>query len=256
MDRAFVLSARLAVALLAVAGGAAEAAHPLLTEDTGTQGEGNVQLEVMVDKARDHPPGAKVRELQTTMVLSYGLLDQADLQLGLPYLRQHLHDALGRRADRGPLDATVDLKWRFYESDGLSLGLKPGITLPDGNERRGFGSGRVTWGALLILSFETGPWAFHSHAGYRRNNNSANQRDALAHVSGALTYKATEQIRLVADLSADSNPDRANHSSLRYSVLGFIYSATPKLDFDVGLKHGHGQAATDRALLVGATLRW
>lgn len=256
MNRVFDLPSRLAALLLAAASGAAGAAHPLLTEDTGTQGEGNAQLELMVDRNRDRPPGARVREQQTTAVLSYGLTDTADLQVGLPYLRQHTHDAFGRHADRGPLDATVDLKWRFHQADAFSLGLKPGITLPSGNADRGFGAGRVTWGALLILSYEPGPWAFHAHAGYRRNNNSGNQRESLGHVSAALTYQATEQFKLVADSSADSNPDRNDRSSLRYRVIGFIYSATPKLDFDLGLKHGHGQAATDRAFLVGATLRW
>lgn len=233
-----------------------EAAHPLLTEDTGTQGEGNYQLELMIDRTRDHPPGVKVREQQTTAVLSYGLLENADLQLGLPYLRQHTHDALGRHADGGALDASVDLKWRFYEENAFSLGLKPGITLPSGNADRGFGTGRATWGALLILSYEPGPWAFHSHAGYRRNNNTEDQRNALAHISAALTYKVTEPLKLVADLSADSNPDRHDRSWLRYSVLGFIYSATPKLDFDVGLKHGHGPAVAERSFMFGATLRW
>lgn len=234
----------------------AEAAHPLLTEDTGTQGEGKFQIELMVDRTRDHPPGATVRELQTAAVLSYGLLDNADLQVGLPYTRQHSHDVLGRHAERGPLDASVDLKWRFYEDNGLSLGFKPGITLPTGDERRGLGTGRTTWGALLILSWEPGDWAFHTHAGVRHNNNAVGQRTTLAHISAALTWKATEQLKLVADASADTNPDRADRASLRYSVLGFIYSPTPAIDFDAGVKHGHGRAAADRAFLFGATYRW
>jgi hypothetical protein len=234
----------------------AGAAHPLLTEDTGTQGEGKFQLELMVDKTRDHPPRARVRELQTAAVLSYGLLDNADLQLGLPYLRQHSHDALGRHAGKGPLDASLDLKWRFLEREALSLAFKPGITLPTGDEGRGFGSGRATWGGLLVLSYEPGPLAFHSHLGYRRNNNAADQRSGLSHLSAALTYKATERLKLVADFSADTNPDRADRGTLRYRILGLIYSPTPAFDLDAGLKHGHGRAATDHAILVGATFRW
>jgi hypothetical protein len=234
----------------------AEAAHPLLTEDTGTQGDGKFQIELMVDRTRDHPPGATVRELQTAAVLSYGLTDNADLQVGLPVLRQHTHDASGRHARKGPLDASLDLKWRFFEHEALSLAFKPGITLPTGDEKRGFGTGRITWGTLLVLSYEPGPLAFHSHAGYRRNNNVVGQRTSLAHISAALTYRMTEQLKLVADASADTNPDRADRASLRYSILGFIYSPTPGLDFDAGLKHGHGRAAADRAFLFGATYRW
>ncbi len=234
----------------------AEAAHPLLTEDTGTQGLGNVQLELMVDSTRDHTPGATVRDLQTTAVLSYGVLENVDLQLGLPHIRQHTHDAAGRHAERGLLDASLDLKWRFFEREALSLGLKPGVTLPSGDKDRGFGNGRATWGALTILSYEPGPWAFHSHFGYRRNNNAVGDRASLRHVSAALTWKATERLKLVADFSADTNPDRAGRGSLRYRILGLIYSPTPAFDLDAGLKHGHGRAATDQAFLVGATWRW
>ncbi|GIK24415.1 MAG: hypothetical protein BroJett006_06610 [Betaproteobacteria bacterium] len=246
----------LAAVLAAGFGPTVEAAHPLLTEDTGTQGDGKYQLELMVDKTRDTPPGVTVRELQTAAVLSYGLLENADLQVGLPVLRQHTHDAGGRHARKGPLDASLDLKWRFYEREALSLAFKPGITLPTGDANRGFGAGRATWGALLVLSYEPGPLAFHSHVGYRRNNNTVDQRSDLMHLSGALAWKATERLKLVADFSADSNPDGADRSSIRYRVLGFIYSPTPAFDLDAGLKHGHGRAATDRAFLLGATFRW
>ncbi|PWB44686.1 MAG: hypothetical protein C3F19_01070 [Rhodocyclales bacterium] len=249
---------RLAAAAVLAAGfgTSVEAAHPLLTEDTGTQGDGNYQLELMLDKTRDNPPGVTVRELQTAAVLSYGLLENADLQVGLPVLRQHTHDAGGRHARKGPLDASLDLKWRFYEREALSLAFKPGITLPTGDAGRGFGAGRATWGALLVLSYEPGPLAFHSHLGYRRNNNTVDQRSDLMHLSGALAWKATDRLKLVADFSADSNPDGADRSSIRYRVLGFIYSPTPAFDLDAGLKHGHGRAATDRAFLLGATFRW
>jgi len=249
---------RLAAAALVASGCAvpAGAAHPLLTEDTGTQGLGNAQLELMVDKTRDGQSGNTVREHVATAVLSYGVLENADLQFGLPHIRQHAHGALGRHASQGPLDASVDFKWRFFEREALSLGLKPGITVPTGDKDRGFGTGRATWGALLVLSYEPGPLAFHTHAGYRRNSNALGQRTSLRHVSAALTYKATERLKLVADFSADSSPDRADRTSVRYRILGFIYSPTPSLDFDAGLKHGHGDPAADRACLFGATLRW
>lgn len=242
--------------LLASSLGSAEAAHPLLTEDTGTQGAGNYQLELMLDRTRDDASGAIVRELLRTAVLSYGVLENADLQFGLPHVRQHTHDALGRRADKGVGDASLDLKWRFYEDDALSFGVKPGMTLPTGDEGRGLGAGRVNWGTLLILSYEPGDWAFHTHFGYRRNDNAAGDRVSLRHLSGALTWKVTERLKLVADLSAETNPDRAAHGSLRYRILGLIYTPTPSFDVDVGLKHGHGRMATDRAFLIGATLRW
>lgn len=236
--------------------GPAGAAHPLLTEDTGTQGEGGFQIELMVDRARDRSAGVTVRELQTTAVLSYGLRGNLDLQAGLPYLRLDEHDAGGSRGTDGMLDASLDLKWRFFEREALSLALKPGLTLPTGNEDRGFGGGHATWGSLLVLSYAPGPWALHSHFGYRRNSYETGERRDLWQVSAAATWQVTEKLRLVADLSADTDPARGSRSSLRHRILGLICSPTPSLDIDAGLKHGHGQAATDRAVLLGLTFRW
>jgi hypothetical protein len=33
------------------------------------------------------------------------------------------------------------VKWRFYEKDGLSFAIKPGIILPTGEEDKGLGDG-------------------------------------------------------------------------------------------------------------------
>ncbi|MCC6658199.1 MAG: transporter [Rhodocyclaceae bacterium] len=250
--RACLAAAVLAAGLVAPA----EAAHPLLTEDTGTQGQGHFQLELMVDKTRDRTSGIGTRALQTAAVLSYGLREDIDLQLGQPWLRQQVRDALGRRRDSGGVDTSLDLKWRFFERDALSLAAKPGITLPTGNEDRGFGSGRLAWGSLLVLSYAPGSWALHSHLGYRRNGNSLGERRDLWHVSAAATYQASERLRLVADLSADSDPARGRRGTLRYRILGLIWSPLPALDIDAGIKHGHGEAATDRAVLGGLTFRW
>jgi len=246
----------LALAVAAAAAGPAHAAHPLLTEDTGTQGEGRFQLELTADRTRDQPPGQTAREVLAGAVLSYGIGDTVDLQFGLPWLRLHTHDVAGHHADRGLLDASLDLKWRFYERGPLSLGFKPGITAPSGNAGRGFGAGRAGVGALLILSWEPGPLALHSHAGYRRNDNTVGQRTSLGHLSAAVTWEASEKLKLVADASVDTNPDRGSRASVRYAIVGLVYSVTPDFDLDFGIKHGLGAPATDHAILVGAALRW
>lgn len=219
---------------------AAHAAHPLITEDTGTQGRGRWQLELNGERTRD---GA-ARATQTAAVLSYGFVDSADLQVGIPYVR---HEGKG--------DAAVDVKWRFWESGALSLGLKPGITLPTGRDERGLGAGRVTWGSLFILSYEPERWAFHSHAGYRHNRNTLGQRESLKHLSGAVLFKATERLRLLIDVSRDTDPDPASDTTLRQHVVGFIYSLTRDFDIDAGIRRGN-EPAIDRALLFGLTLRW
>ena len=231
----------LAIAIATVPG--ARAAHPLITEDTGTQGQGRWQLEAFGEEGRERVSGARLE--QYGAVLSYGLAETADLQFGLPWLRQ---------AGSGVGDASVDLKWRFFKKDFLSLGLKPRITLPTGDEGAGRGTGRLTWGTLFILSYEPGPLALHAHAGYRRNRNKLGERESLNQLAGAATYRFGD-VRLVGELARETNPDPAG-STARTATMGAIWSLTRDFDLDIGWRSGRGGAALDDIFLLGATWRW
>lgn len=224
------------------------AAHPLVTEDTGTQGAGGWQLEVNAERSRDRIEGVAERAWQPAATLSYGPIDTIDLQLTVARL-----DVRG--GARGALDTALDLKWRFYESGALSFALKPGLTLPTGDENEGRGSGDATWGALFIASYELQRWAFHGHAGYRRNRNRLAERESLWQLAGALGFEATPALDLIVDISFDRNPDPGSRRELRQTVLGVIYGATKHLDLDAGIRRGN-DPAIDRALLFGVTLRW
>lgn len=233
--------------LLALVAAPAFAAHPLITEDTGTQGKGGWQLELNGERTKDSEEGETFRGKQGNAVLSYGLTDKADLQVGWPYQDNGV--------EKGEGDAAIDLKWRFYESGPLSLGLKPGVTLPTGDDERGLGTGRVTYGTLLIASYDVEGAALHSHVGYRYNANDVGLRKSLWHWSGALWWKATEKLKVVGDLSYDTNPDPESDTLVRQWIFGFIYSITKDIDLDVGYRRGN-DPAIDRAYMAGVTLRW
>jgi hypothetical protein len=176
--------------------------------------------------------------------------------VGVSHLRLTLEDGGGTTVDAGLSGVSIDLKWRFLERGPLSLGLKPGVTIPTGESERGLGSGRWTVGALGILSYEPGPLAFHSHVGCRYNNNLLGERRSLWHFSGALALQATERLKVVADLAYDTNTSPRGGRSLVHSVLGAIYGPTKDVDLDVGVKLGHSTAAIDLTWLAGITLRW
>lgn len=221
----------------------AYAAHPLITEDTGTQGAQRRQLEVFGEEAKDR--GTRLRKQRYGAVLSYGIADAADVQVGLPWYRSG-PDGVG--------DVSLDVKWRFFERESLSFAVKPGITLPTGDERDGRGTGKTTWGSLLIVSYAPGAVALHAHAGYRRNENKLGERETLHRLAMAATYRVGN-VRLVADLARETNPVPGGRTA-RYSTAGLIWSLSRDLDLDVGRRQGHGGAPIDEALLLGATMRW
>jgi len=233
----------------------AHAAHPLLTEDTGTQGQGNFQLELTGERGRESTDAGTLYAEQPSAVLAYGLTDTADLQVGTSYLRLTLDDGISSTRIAGVSDVTVDVKWRFLEDGPLSLALKPGIIVPVGSEAKGLGRGNWAGGALLVFSYEPGPVAFHSHLGYLYNP-IVGERTSLWHISGAVTWQATEQLKLVADVAYDTNPLAYGADSVVRAVLGAIYSPVKNVDLDIGVKHGFQTPALGIALLAGVTLRW
>lgn len=216
----------------------AHAAHPLITEDTSTQGAGHRQLEALGEQAR----GDGSREEAYTGVFSYGAGEAADAQLVMPVSR----DGVG--------DVGLDLKWRFYERGPLSFALKPDLTLPTADAGAGRGAGKATWGSLIIVSYAPGALALHAHAGWRRNENKLGERESLSQLAVAATYRLAD-VRLVGELVRGTNPAPGGRS-VRTATAGAIWLVGRDLDLDIGWRRGYAGAAGDRTLLLGVTSRW
>ncbi|MDH4192510.1 MAG: transporter [Betaproteobacteria bacterium] len=263
-----------ATLVLLACGTGAYAAHPYLTDDTGTQGKGNWQLELTAERGRDAASAdlgaGLVRQessySQFAPVLTYGLLDNLDIALGGTRVNQReTLDGVLANETAGRGDSSLELKWRFYESGNLSLALKPGISLPTGDEQKGLGSGKTSWAANLILTYETKPWTLLANLAYQRARfalpaDEAASRAHLWRASAGFAYGLAEGLRLAAEAGVSTNPARNDPFSpppaARFAMLGIIYSPTDKMDFDLGLRKGLNRGEIDSTLLAGATFRW
>lgn len=237
------------------------AAHPLITDDTGTQGKGKFQLEVngQYDYDREKIEGVTVKTTggQLSGTLSYGLIDSLDLVLGLPYAWNKVREENVIVSDEhGISDMTFEVKWRFFEIEGFSFALKPGISFPTGNENRGLGSGRVGYHTYLIASKELAPWAFHVNLGYLRNENKFDEEKNIWHASVATTYEVVKNVKLVGNIGIERNTDRAADNDPAFLIAGVIYSPLENFDIDFGVKTGLNKAETDISFLAGITLRF
>jgi hypothetical protein len=264
----------LAALQLAVVPAAGRAAHPFLTDDTGTQGTGNWQLELLgqrsyLDRSADAGAGPvrqESRETSFNPVLTYGLRDNLDLAVGLNHLRYRVtEDGAVTDEASGMSDSTLELKWRFHESGDFSLALKPGLSLPTGNENRGLGTGRTSWGVTLIATYEAGPWTFLGNAAYTRqryglSQDEAASREHLWRLSGGATWSVADGVRLVGELGIRTNGARDDPfqpgRNGQFAMLGAIYSPDKKVDLDVGVRRRLNRAEPDTVILVGATFRW
>ncbi len=237
------------------------AAHPLITDDTGTQGKGKFQLEVnsQWDYDKESKNGLTTKRIggEVGTILSFGIIDKVDIVLGIPFQwfkEKENGEILSRES--GISDISLELKWRFYEKDGWSFALKPGATFPTGNEKKDLGTGRVTYNIFFITTKEIEPLAFHLNLGYMRNENKLDERKDIWHISLASELKLIKDLRLVANIGMERNPDRTSNKYPAFILGGFIYSIFENFDIDIGIKGGLNKPETDVTILAGIAWRF
>jgi hypothetical protein len=260
-----ILAAVLAVGVIVsvMAGGEAFAAHPLITDDTGTQGKGKVQLELVGEYGVDKEEGVteKSFEAPTAPVLSIGVAETVDLVLSSTYQLIETEESGASSTTRGSSDTSFELKWRFYEKNGLSFAVKPGVSLPTGDENKGLGNGKASYGAFFISTKEMEPWAVHFNLGYLRNeykleaDEEANRKD-IWHVSLASQVEVVKDLTVVANIGMETNSDKTSNADPAFILGGIIYSVTENFDIDFGIKAGLNKAETDIAYLAGMAVRF
>jgi len=242
------------------------AAHPLFTDDTGTQGKGKFLFELNGQASYDRmdsvdDTGANIRiksrESEIKAALTYGVMEHVDVILGVPYQWKKTEESNVTTSDvNGIADMSLEIKLRFYEIDGLSFALKPGLTLPIGDKDKDLGTGRVTGSLYCIATKEISPWAFHLNLGYKRNENQLEQREDIWHASLAGEYKVIQSLKFVANIGAERNTDPSSNTNPAYILGGFIYSIKENLDVDFGVKIGLNETEKDVAFLGGIALRF
>ena len=184
------------------------------------------------------------------------MIDSVDFVVGLPY--QHIRTKEGgvKTTEDGLSDMTLELKWRFFECEGLSLALKPGLSIPTGDDDRGLGAGKVGGGIQFIATQEFEPWAFHFNVGYGRNETTVEEETDIWHVSLAAEREVYQWLKVVVNVGAERNTDTADSTPAAFILGGLIFPLTENLDLDLGVKGGLSEPEADFALLAGAAFRF
>jgi hypothetical protein len=262
MKRSLVASAFMMV----FAAQSAFAAHPLVTDDAGTVGA-KVQIEVTGEVTRDNErvhsedAGADItvkgRGGTIAATATVGFHERVDFVLGIPYQWNATYEDGVRTARAGGLsDISLDLKWRFFEQDGWSFAVKPGLSLPTGDDDRGLGAGRATYRAYLIGTKELAPFAFHANLGYIRNENKVDERKNLWHASLAAEFEFMKSLKAVADFGVERNSDKASSTNPAFALAGLIWQINDTFSIDGGVKFGLNKPETDTTYLFGIAMKF
>jgi hypothetical protein len=232
--------------------------HPLITEDADTEGIGKYQLGLTYEYGHDDRGGTVVNTNQIQAVMTYGLEDNVDIVLTLPYQFINMETSESKISDNGISDITIEVEWRFFETNGFGLGLKPGVQLPTGDDQKGLGSGKTGYHLFFILSKELEQLAFHFNLGYMHNENSNvfGDRTDSWHVSLASEMPITSWMKAVVDIGVERSDDNRSNTPPLYILGGLIFPVNKSLDLDLGAKAGLTDTETDYSLLVGMTLHF
>ena len=136
------------------------------------------------------------------------------------------------------------------------MALKPGISIPTGNDEKGLGAGLLGGHLFLIASQELGSWAFHGNLGYIRNENKVDERKDIWHASFATTWEVIKNLKLVSNVGIERSPDEDANNDPTFLIGGIIYSVNENFDVDLGVKYGLTKPEADISAMAGITLRF
>ena len=248
-------------ATLALAAPLAIAYQPLITDDTGTQGTGGNQIEFAVNEDRQSAAGDSTRTLTLPLVFTRGLRDDLDAYLALSHSR--IRSNLPGAEASGGGNPALGAKWRFYENEQskTSLALKPEIRLPvgSGREAAGLGTGRTSYGAMLILTQELPFGAVHANLASNRNRYRTGADATVTRLSVAPVWDVSEQWKLALDLGQETETAAGNDVRSRYAEVGVVFSPSKELDFAFGLirrRNDDHPGATTNTATLGVTWRF
>ena len=238
-----------AVSVVALAAPAAFAAHPLQTEDTGTQGAANIEIENGLSRARFDSTTLTTYQPQ----LSVGVAAAVDAIFQPALVRLQ---APGQPAVMGLGDTSLDGKWRFWASDPWSLALRAGVLAPTSRKDLGLPHGEVSEHALLAATWDGAPTSVHANLGLTRVPRAPGTRASVAHVAAAVMQSIDNGLVVAADGELHQSSDPARKAWPGSVLGGLIWTARPGLDLDIGYRRSFSAQPANRQWLAGLTWRF
>jgi hypothetical protein len=207
--------------------------HPLVGDDTGTQGAGGNQIEIGYDYDRSSLGGVADEGHGFPITYTRGIVDTLDLYISTTRVSAPVS---------GWGNVGLGAKWRFYdnEASGLSLGLEPKVLLPVSaeDEARGLGNGRTCYSLAFLVTQNTAFGQVIVNLAAGRDNfadSTIMDRKSTYRFSLAPVWQVAEAWRLTLDMGLKTNPDSTQKARMGYVEVGTIYSPNKNLDLSVGI---------------------
>ncbi len=238
----------LATCLLTTAASATFALQPLITDDTGTQGQSARQIEVAYVESQASQSGDTMRTGALPLVYTWGASDTLDVYLGIAPTQ--IRSSIPGMDSGGLGNTALGIKWRFVDGgeSGTSLAIKPEVRLPvsASQEAAGLGTGMTSYGLTLILSQELMFGAIHLNLAKMRDQfleSEARPHATTLRASAAPVWNVNAQWKLALELGREFVSSGGDTVTNPFVQLGAIYSPSSDIDVAVGLLRSFDNAA-------------
>lgn len=184
---------------------AAQGGPPFITNDPGTPGDGNWEINIMTYSER-HPA---VRIFNTPILdLNYGVGSRIQLTYEVPYLVEGTN---GGPTRTGLGKSLPGVKWRFYDSDEKKLAISIFPQLEFNNPTSSLQRGLVDYGTRFYLPVEVskkvGPIEVNPEVGYI----FASGRGAGWFTGLVVLREVSTRMELAAEFYNSANTNGSNH---------------------------------------------
>ncbi len=184
---------------------AAQGGPPFITDDPGTPGDGNWEINLMTYTER-HPTERIFNA--PFLDINYGLGPRIQLKYQVPYLVDGTDDGPTRS---GLGKSLAGVKWRFYDSDENALQISTYPQLEFNNPTSSLQRGLVAYGTRLYLPLEVakkvGPFEINPEVGYW----FASGKGAAWATGVVVARQVTKRLELDGELYATANTDGSGH---------------------------------------------
>ncbi|MHC4494969.1 MAG: transporter [Planctomycetota bacterium] len=179
----------------------AQGGPPLITDDPGTPGDGNWEINVALTAEKRRTE----RSYEIPILdINYGLGDRIQLKYEVPWL---VLDERGRRTTTGLGNSALGVKWRFFDQDShrIDMSVYPQFEFNTSDSAKD--RGLVDRGVEFVLPFQVeksfGPISVNPEFGYTFREYHDNEW-----IYGlAMGYEASKSLELLAEISGTADQD-------------------------------------------------
>ncbi|WP_345780593.1 transporter [Sulfurihydrogenibium sp.] len=166
----------------------------LIWDDTETLGTGNSQNEnyFFYKKTMDEKEGSYIFNF------TYGANDKTDIALNVPfgYLKNY------ENVYTDISDPSVEVKYRFYEKDGIKFAIKPFLGIPVKHDSE-FSEHHFSYGITLVSQFNLEKITFYANSSYMvHKNRILGQNEFFQSISAE--YNLSDNLSIISTLFLSS----------------------------------------------------